>query len=113
MSNYTPCSLAEAFERPVPPSDNGYLSESLQRLATHYCTLVNDYDLNDRAMLYYRVDMEGTPLLKPLARAQSNGSIQTPPAAINSCFEKAATLRDMWTFLHNQVPVDVSEADEG
>lgn len=106
----TPCSLAEAFERPVPPSEEGYLARSLQRLASHYCTLVRDYGFDDRAMLYYRVDMDGLPLLKPLGRARLNGSDTPEASTLAPCFEEALTLPDLWTFLRQHVPVNATAA---
>ena len=107
----TPCSLSEAFERPVPPSEEGFLGRSLQRLASHYSTLVHDYGFDDRAALYYRVDMNGLPLLKPLGRARTDGS--TPETATpEPAFEEASTLQDLWRFLQQNVSVEAPASTE-
>ena len=105
----TPCSLAEAFERPVPPSEEGFLARSLQRLATHYSALVRDYGFEDAAALYYRVDMDGMPLLKPLSRARirTNGQ-ESRTSELEPAFAEVATLQDLWRFLQQHVPVEKS-----
>ena len=110
----TPCSLAEAFERPVPPSEEGFLARSLQRLATHYSALVRDYGFEDAAALYYRVDMDGMPLLKPLSRARtrSNGQ-ESRTSELEPAFEEAATLQDLWRFLQQHVPAEKSVEGNG
>jgi CRISPR system Cascade subunit CasC len=67
-----PCSLAEAFERPVAPSEDGFLARSLQRMTDHYAALVRDFDLPDAATLYHRIDTGGRSLPDdaPFARAE-------------------------------------------
>lgn len=103
-----PCSLAEAFERPVPPSEAGFLARSLQRMATHYSTLARDYGFDDAAALYYRVDMDGLPLVKALGRARTNGS-ETEQPELGPAFEEASTLPDLWRFLREHVPASAAE----
>lgn len=107
----TPCSLAEAFERPVPPSEEGFLARSLQRLATHYCTIVRDYAFDDRAALYYRIDMDGLPLLKSLARARTNGQA-TNGAELQPQFDEVAGLSELWSFLRRHVSADAPASTE-
>lgn len=73
-----PCSLANAFERAVPATENGYLDGSLSRLAKRYTRLVDAYDLDDRACLF----------------AVVGGSQEGP-------FSHAERLEDLWSFLRN------------
>lgn len=48
----TPCSLAAAFEQPVPASEHGYLAESIRRLFARYARLVEAYELEDQAIAF-------------------------------------------------------------
>lgn len=55
---HVPCSLANAFERPVPASENGYLPESARRLVERYCRLAGKYGFEDEAALFSVEDIE-------------------------------------------------------
>lgn len=48
----TPCSLAAAFEAPVPASENGYAAESTRRMLRRYARLVDAYELDDDAVAF-------------------------------------------------------------
>ncbi len=71
-----PCSLANAFERPVPASEDGYLAGSLRALAGRYARLVRGYELEDEAALFTLQD-----------------DVPDGP------FERAERLADLWAFL--------------
>lgn len=71
-----PCSLANAFERPVPASERGYLMESVNRLVRRYARLVEGYELDDSAVLF------------TLEETEANGP-----------FKRAEKLSDVWAFL--------------
>lgn len=78
---HVPCSLANAFERPVENvgadgRERGYLAPSAEALVGRYAALVDAYGLADRAMLF-----------------------SLPPAP-DGPFERAARLTDLWAFLH-------------
>ena len=48
----TPCSLAAAFEAPVPASENGYAAESIRRMLKRYERLVDAYEFEDHAAAF-------------------------------------------------------------
>ena len=72
----TPCSLAAAFERPVPATENGYVAESLRRMMRRYARLVDAYELDDRANAFIL-----------------DGDLPEGP------YEHAGKLSDLWAFL--------------
>lgn len=47
-----PCSLAAAFEAPVPATERGYAAESTRRMLKRYERLVEAYELEDRAIAF-------------------------------------------------------------
>ncbi len=47
-----PVSLANAFERPIPPTESGYLTDSRARLLKQYAAIRNGYGLGDVAVLF-------------------------------------------------------------
>jgi CRISPR system Cascade subunit CasC len=71
-----PCSLAAAFEAPVPASEDGYLAESSRRMLRRYARLVEAYELDDRAIAF-----------------QLDGNVPAGP------YEQAARLPELWAFL--------------
>ena len=84
-----PCSLANAFERPVRSTENGYLAESTQQLVERYCRLVHGYEFEDAAILFTLEDFE--PRL--------------PKEEMRDCFsgiEQSDRLSDLWTFLRGR-----------
>lgn len=48
----TPCSLAAAFEAPVPATESGYAAESTRRMLKRYERLVEAYELKDQALAF-------------------------------------------------------------
>lgn len=57
-----PVSLANAFEKSVPKSEEGYLAKSRERLAKHYKELRDGYDLGDTTILFTTSEEERTRL---------------------------------------------------
>ncbi len=51
-SSKMPCSLAAAFERPVPATEEGYSKASLGRMLTRYARLVTAYEFDDKAIAF-------------------------------------------------------------
>jgi hypothetical protein len=98
--------LAEAFERPVRPSENGFMAESLQRMASHYAALVRDFDLEDQAALYHRVDMEGLPLVRALSSSRGDEGAEAPTLKADA----AGKLSDLWAFLRDQTNQPIAAA---
>lgn len=76
-----PCSLASAFERPVPPSENGYLAESARRMVQQYMRLTDAYGLADSHLCFAL-----QPDWLPTAYAQ-----------------RAERLNDLWVFLRKAI----------
>jgi CRISPR system Cascade subunit CasC len=72
----TPCSLAAAFEAPVPASDSGYAAESTRRMLQRYDRLVKAYELDDAAVAF-----------------TLDGDIPDGP------YETADRLSELWAFL--------------
>jgi CRISPR system Cascade subunit CasC len=83
-----PCSLANAFERPVPDTTDGYLETSTRRLVERYCRLVHGYDFEDRAILFTLEEFELR--LKDTLRVVYNQVSRTD------------RLNDLWKFLRQQ-----------
>ncbi len=82
----TPCSLAAAFERPVPATEAGYAEESLHRMVARYCRIVAGYGIEDQAALFTVEDF--TPRLKGDALQKCAADIA-----------RAEQLSDLWAFL--------------
>jgi len=76
----TPCSLAAAFEAPVPATDNGYVAESIRRMFRRYARLVDAYELDDRAAAF-----------------ALEGDLPDGP------YRQAEKLSDLWAFLRNHI----------
>lgn len=77
----TPCSLAAAFEAPVPATENGYAAESTRRMLRRYARLVEAYELRDDTAIAFVLDGE----------------------APEGPFKRAARLSDMWAFLRSHI----------
>ena len=80
----TPCSLAAAFEAPVPATENGYAAESTRRMFQRYERLVNAYELDDEAVAF-----------------TLNGD--TPASGV---YETADRLSELWAFLRRHANGD-------
>jgi len=61
-----PVSLANAFEKPVPKSEEGYLVKSRECLARHYRELKDGYGLGDVALLFTASEGERSKLAELL-----------------------------------------------
>ena len=72
----TPCSLAAAFEAPVPATENGYAAESTRRMLRRYARLVEAYELDDEAIAFV---LDGD--------------------APDGPYERTDKLSDLWAFL--------------
>ncbi len=80
----TPCSLAAAFEAPVPATEDGYVAESIRRMLRRYDRLVKAYELDDRAAAFVL-----------------EGDLPDGP------YERAEKLSDLWAFLRNHTNATV------
>lgn len=80
----TPCSLAAAFEAPVPATENGYAAESTRRMLRRYERLVAAYELDDEAVAF-----------------TLNGD--TPAS---DAYETADRLSELWAFLRRHANGD-------
>lgn len=80
----TPCSLAAAFEAPVPATEDGYVAESIKRMLRRYARLVDAYDLDDRAAAF-----------------ALDGDLPDGP------YDRADKLSALWTFLRNHLTATV------
>ena len=57
-----PCSLATAFERAVPDSDEGYTERSAEAMLDRYARIRDRYELaGDQAALFHLVDLDEVP----------------------------------------------------
>lgn len=79
----TPCSLAAAFEAPVPASENGYAAESTRRMLKRYARLVEAYELDDDAIAF-----------------TLDGDLPDGP------YEQAGRLSELWAFLRRHASTE-------